>query len=222
MTVGFVALGIYASPAYAQTKVGVVTSLIGTATVERALTSPPISVKLGDDVLLGDRITTGRQSLLRFLLPSKAVITIRELSILASEKDGKRVLMLDGGIIVYAVARDRVQPGEIHELRTPNAIVRVAGTVVVVGTYRGVVPRTTTICVLAGIVSVSAVSSATIQAAENQCVAVTGDEVGPVYPFPVSPPGFPDDVNTGSAWEPTPWGATQQAAWTTGGCSVSF
>jgi FecR protein len=180
-----VALGLQSATAYSQIpKSGFVTAVQGTATVMHP-SSPlrPLSYK--DNVFLGDRITTSAESLVRILLGSKAVVTIRELSILTlSEKDGRSVLMLDGGIIAYVVPRDRMQPGEIHEIRTPNAIARVVGTVAVVGVDRDIgVPRVTTICALTGTVSASAVGGAEIQVGKNQCVAVTGDRVGPVFPF---------------------------------------
>jgi hypothetical protein len=187
VAVGFVALGLQSATAYSQVpKTGTVTRVQGAATVMSPSSSPrPLSYK--DNVFLGDRITTSDESFVRILLGNKAVVTIRELSILTlSEKDGRSVLMLDGGNIAYAVSRDRMQPGEIHEIHTPNAIAGVAGTVAVIGVDRGVgVPRVTTICAPTGTgpVSASAVGGAEIQIGKNECVAVTGDSVGPVYPF---------------------------------------
>jgi hypothetical protein len=188
VAVGFVALGFPSATASSQvSKAGVVTLLQGTATVLHP-SSPPRPLSFKDDVFLGDRITTSAESLVRMLLGSKVVLTIRELSVLTvREEDGGSVLMLDGGSIAYVVSQERMRPGEIHEVRTPNAIARVTGTVAFIGIDRGMsVPTVTTICVPRGTLFASAVGGAEIQLGKNQCVAVTGDRVGPIYPF--SPP----------------------------------
>ena len=63
-------------------KAGVVTTLQGTATVARTTAAQPAALKFKDDVFLQDRIATGDQSLARILLGGKAVVTVRERSVL--------------------------------------------------------------------------------------------------------------------------------------------
>jgi hypothetical protein len=112
-------------------KAGVVTTLEGNVTATRAA-APPVSLKFKDDVLVQDRITTGEQSLARMLLGGKAVVTVRERSVLTiTEIPGRSTISIESGKFALAVARERLQTGEIIEVRTPNAIAGVRGTVVV-------------------------------------------------------------------------------------------
>ena len=62
-------------------KAGVVTTLQGTASVARS-TQEPRPLKFKDDVFVQDRITTGDDSIVRILLGGKAVVTVRERSVL--------------------------------------------------------------------------------------------------------------------------------------------
>src|SRR5437867_4069363 len=64
--------------AFAQlTKAGVVTTLLGTATVSRASLSQPLPLKFKDDVFVQDRVITGDDSVARILLGGKAIVTVR-------------------------------------------------------------------------------------------------------------------------------------------------
>lgn len=145
-------------PALAQQAAGKVTTLDGTANVARA-TAPqtPATLKDRDDVFVRDRITTGNESLVKMLMGGKALITVRELSALTiTEETGKAVVQLDNGKIAYGLLKNKLQPGETHEIRTPNAIASVRGTVLIVeveqksaqGPGGGPVPWTTFIDVL--------------------------------------------------------------------------
>src|SRR2546425_11800152 len=70
--------------AFAQlTKAGVVTTLLGTATVSRASLSQPLPLKFKDDVFVQDRVITGDDSVARILLGGKAIVTVRQRSSLA-------------------------------------------------------------------------------------------------------------------------------------------
>ena len=114
------------------TRAGVVTTLEGTVTAVRSPSPQPVSLKFKDDVFLQDRITTGEQSVARLLLGGKAVVTIRERSLLTiTEVPGRSVIALEGGKIGLAVARERMGAGETIEVRTPNAVAGVRGTVLV-------------------------------------------------------------------------------------------
>ena len=114
---------------------GVVSALKGEVLITRAsLPQQPASLKFKDDVFFKDRITTKEQSLVRVLMGGKALITVRELSELTiTEEPGKPSLIdLAKGKIGLAVARARMSPGESIEVRTPNAVAAVRGTVIVV------------------------------------------------------------------------------------------
>jgi hypothetical protein len=110
-----------------------VTTLEGNVTATRAAAPlEPVALKFKDDVLLQDRITTGEQSLARLLLGGKAVVTVRERSILTiSEAPGRSTIEIESGKFALVVARERMRTGEVIEIRTPNAIAGVRGTVVI-------------------------------------------------------------------------------------------
>lgn len=177
--------------------VGRVTLLDGQATVLRGQVSAVLNFK--SDVFLSDRIATGEKSLLRLLVGRKAYITMRELSALAIwEEPGKAVIGLANGKIAYDLLQDKMQPGEIHEIRTPNAIVQVLGTTVIVETEQnsaqslgaGPSPWTTYIDVLrpslpgqsASTVLVGSVGGPLIVIPAGQGLTITGRQQEPLRP----------------------------------------
>jgi hypothetical protein len=114
------------------TKAGVVTTLLGSATVARATAPAPAPLKFRDEVFVQDRIVTGESSTVRILLGGKAVITVRERSTLTiSETPTTSTVEVGTGKIALAVAKDRMRPGESVEIKTPNAVAGVRGTVVI-------------------------------------------------------------------------------------------
>jgi len=124
-------------PGYAlaqdQPGIGVVSTLIGEATVARGTTTQPLALKTRDDVFMQDRISTKERSLVHVLLGGKALLTVRELSVLTITEDGGRATVdLQSGKVGLAVVRQRMKPGEIIEIRTPHAVAAVRGTVLVV------------------------------------------------------------------------------------------
>ena len=142
--------------------VGVVTTLAGTATVARAALPAPRPLSFKDDVFVRDHIATAEKSVVRVLLGGKALITVRELSSLTiKEETGRSAVDLSSGKIAMGVLRQRMRPGEAIEIRTPNAIVAVRGTVLVVelipaaGGSPGRPSYTTKVHVLHGLVEVS-------------------------------------------------------------------
>jgi hypothetical protein len=135
-----VLLALWPTLALAQgPRAGVVTTLKGSATATRVALPQPVPLKFKDDVFLQDRVATADQSLARLLLGGKAVVTIRERSLLTiTEVPDRSTLNLQTGKIALAVAREKMRPGEVIDIRTPNAIAAVRGTVVVVETKGGV------------------------------------------------------------------------------------
>lgn len=144
------------------TNVGVVTTLTGQATVARASLSQPLPLRFKDDVFVQDRISTAEKSIVRVLLGGKALVTVRELSVLTvTEQLGRSTVDLGSGKIGVGVARQRMRPGEILEIRTPNIVAAVRGTVLVVeiirasaDSQRGPTPPTTNVHVIHGLVDV--------------------------------------------------------------------
>ena len=119
-------------PVLAQTQpVGVVTTLTGQATLARTAVPEPLILKFRDDVFERDRISTAEKSIVRVLLGGKAIVTVRELSVVTiTEEPGRATIDLTSGKIGVSVAKQRMRPGESLEIRTPNAVAAVRGTVI--------------------------------------------------------------------------------------------
>lgn len=113
---------------------GIVTTINGDATLIRAVAAArPVSLKMRDEIFVRDRIDTQQHSLVRVLLGGKALITVRELSVLTvTEEAGRVTVDLVSGKIGVAVVKGRMRPGEVIEIRSPNATAAVRGTVFVV------------------------------------------------------------------------------------------
>jgi len=111
---------------------------------------------------LRDHIATAERSVVRVLLGGKALVTVRELSALTITEDtGRSIVDMTAGKIAMGVLRQRMRPGEVIEIRTPNAIAAIRGTVLVVelipepGGTPGAPRYTTKVHVLHGLVEVS-------------------------------------------------------------------
>jgi hypothetical protein len=165
------------SAAFAQEHAGVVTTLEGRVTVTRASLSEPALLKFRDAVFVHDRIATGKESFARILLGGKAVVTVREFSsVTITEAPGLATVNVGSGRAAVAVARERMRPGDLVEVRTPNAVAGIRGTVIVaevLDAHRSV------ITVLKGVIDVTrldggrAVGGSTVLNALQQ-VTVTG------------------------------------------------
>lgn len=141
--------------AFAQDHAGIVTSLEGVAMVSRIALPEGRPLQFKDDVLVRDRITTGDRSLVRVLLGGKATVTARERSVLTiTEVPGVSTVHLDEGRISVAVSKGLMKPGEVIQIKTPNAVSAIRGTVVVAEVFPGTTLRST-ISVLRGLVEVT-------------------------------------------------------------------
>ena len=122
----------------ADRKAGIVTHLQGSATVLRGpseVGSRPL--KFRDDVFLDDRITTGPVSAMRILLGGKALLTLREESTAQiTERPGVTTVNVGAGHTHINVDRARLKSGELIEVRTPNAVAQVTGTILVTDVSR--------------------------------------------------------------------------------------
>ena len=181
---------LLASSAMAGERVGVVTNVEGTATVAR-LTQPdaqPLQFK--DAVFLRDRITTGERSFVRVLLGGKATVTARERSVLTiTEVPGVATVQLGEGRISVAVSKALMKPGDVIEIKTPNAVTAIRGTVVVAEVEPAGSGYRSTITILRGLVDVTRLDATAspvgpaVKVGPLQRVSVVG--AGPV-PQPTS------------------------------------
>lgn len=150
------ALAAGAPPAAAQSnRVGIVTAVHGQALLSRASLPEPTALRRRDDVFVADRITTGDRSFTRLLLGGKALVTVRERSTLTiTETPGTSVVDVAAGAVAVSVVKERMRPGETVEIRTPNAVAGIRGTVVIAEVTEAGDRTTTTITVLRGLVEV--------------------------------------------------------------------
>src|SRR5215813_13357768 len=136
----FFAVALILAPviAWAQAPaLGVVTTLQGQASVARVSGGGALPLKFKDAVFDRDRIQTGEESIVKVLMGGKAIVTVRELSVLTiTEELGKTTINLSSGKIAVGVAKQRRRPGEQLEVHTPNAVAAVRGTVFVVEVSR--------------------------------------------------------------------------------------
>jgi len=128
---------VVGAPGYVQASeapgVGVVTTLVGEATVVRTAAAQPRNLRMRDSVLPLDRITTKERSLVHVLMGGKALLTVKELSVVTVTEDGGRATVdLQSGKVGLAVVHEKMKPGDVIEVKTPQAVAAVRGTVLVV------------------------------------------------------------------------------------------
>ena len=151
---------LLASSTFALERVGVVTNVEGVATVARVALPEPRPLQFKDDLFLRDRITTGERSLVRVLLGGKATVTARERSVLTiTEVPGVATINLGVGRVAVAVAKGLMKPGEVIQIKTPNAVTAIRGTVVIAEVQPVSGGHQSTITILRGLVDVTKVDS---------------------------------------------------------------
>jgi hypothetical protein len=159
-------------------RAGVVTVLEGNVTARRVGLPAVVPLTFKDDVFQQDTVTTGDKALARMLLGGKAVVTVRERSVLTiTEVPGRSTLELASGKFSLAVAREKMTPGEEIQIRTPNAVAGVRGTVVVTEVERqsaqiggGGFAAVTTFYVIRGAIEVQQLDSTGQPAGTSQSV----------------------------------------------------
>jgi hypothetical protein len=185
--------------------VGVVTTLVGEATVARSASTQPQDLRMRDDVFALDRIITKERSMVHVLMGGKALLTVRELSVVTvTEEGGRATVELQSGKVGLAVVRERMKPGDVIEVHTPHAVAAVRGTVLVVE----IVPSPaggeldtdgafTNVHLLHGKLDVSLRSNpggAPVRLESLQTVTVTRDVLGKMRPLDLATAG---EVTTG-------------------------
>jgi FecR-like protein len=139
MVSGFLALLLFPGLAPAQVRqgVGIVSTISGQATVSRVSLPQPQPLQFKDSVFDRDRISTGENSTVKVLMGGKALVTVRELSVLTiTEELNRSTVDLQSGKIALGVLQQKMRPGEAIEVRTHNAVAAVRGTVIVVEIVR--------------------------------------------------------------------------------------
>src|ERR1044071_9710380 len=125
--------GLAPMGAHAQTApAGFVTALEGTATRTPAGQPAAVPLKFKDAVVVRDRIETRLESLVRVLLGGKAIVTVRELSVLTITADPDNpVVELGKGRAAVAVVPRLLGTNQTLQIRTPNAVAAIRGSEVV-------------------------------------------------------------------------------------------
>src|SRR5712692_10124238 len=189
-----IALALLLSPtlswAQAAPELGVVTTLQGQASVARASAAGTLPLKFKDAVFDRDRIQTGEEAIVKVLMGGKAIVTVRELSVLTiTEELGKTTINLTSGKIAVGVAKQRMKPGERLEVHTPNAVAAVRGTVFVVEVTQqgaqvtgGPIGAHTQITCVNGVVDVAprANLGQNTQLTASRSIGLLGPIVGPI------------------------------------------
>ena len=176
----------------------VVTALEGNVNARRAR-AQPVALKFRDSIDANDQIVTGDRGFARLLVRDRAVVTVQERSaVKVTETPGLSTIDVDRGKVGVAVAPDRMPAGERVQIRTPNAILGVRGTVLVVEVGQasaalqpGSVPATTSVFLLRGSLDAQFVTpSGTLTPAvplnANQKISLTGTTTTPPDPLPMT------------------------------------
>ncbi len=124
---------VLASPAAVSaqsSRVGFVMTMEGDVAVSRLAPTRLDRLAPHDDVSVNDRINLGDAAFVQLSLGrDKAVLAIRERStITITEVPGKSTINVEAGAAALIVDTTKVRPGELLELRTPNASLGLMGT----------------------------------------------------------------------------------------------
>ena len=156
-------------------RLGMVTTLVGDATLTRGTAAPrPVAFK--DEVKPGDTIRTTPGALVRVLVRGATLVAIGESSTVALGADaGRSNVRLESGTVSVVVSGDKPAPLDI---RTPHATASLRGTSVIAQT--GGAGAATTFYVLAGAVEVKAGAGAGLTVKALESTTVRGGSVGPI------------------------------------------
>lgn len=175
--------------AHAQDRAGVITTLEGHVTVTRASLPQPAPLKFKDDIFVRDRVATGKDSVARILLGGRAVVTVREHStVTITEAPGVATVDVGTGRVAVAVAREKMRAGDVVEVKTPNAVAGIRGTVVIAEVLS---PNHSVVTVLKGTIEVTRLEAGRLAGAATivnalQRVSVT-DRAPVSAPQPIAP-----------------------------------
>ena len=179
-----------------QGKVGVVDTLEGSVSITRHAAESR-SLASNEDVFTQDRIVTGSDSKTRIRFAAEAIVVLGDRSAMTiSEESGSPILDLDNGAVYYRASPEGNRRDEPQAIRTPNAIARTIGRLVVRVSRESATVIVTTVCVLEGQGSAAVLEGARIDVPEGDCAAVNWSALGTIFPlpptiFPMPPPRVP-------------------------------
>jgi hypothetical protein len=122
----------------AQSPVGVVTAIRGTAQLTGPRLPTPTTLRFKDDLFIRDIVDTQKDSVVRTLLGGKFTVTVRELTRFELREETlpggatRSVFDLATGKIRVNISRKLLTPGSEVLIQTPNAVAAVRGTTIVV------------------------------------------------------------------------------------------
>jgi hypothetical protein len=193
---GFFAVLIFPglAPAQSGQGLGVVSTISGQATISRTSLSQPIPLQFKDSVFDRDRIATAENSTVKVLMGGRALVTVRELSVLTiTEELNRSTVDLQSGKVALGVLHQKMRPGESIEVRTHNAVAAVRGTVIVVEVVQasaqvggGPTGLTTNVHVLHGAADVTPTNipgAAPIRVQQFQTYSQIGNVLGQIRPL---------------------------------------
>src|SRR5439155_11130898 len=158
--------------------------------VSRAALREPQALRFKDDVYLRDQIVTGDASMARILLGGKALLTVRERSMVRiTEAPGVSTVAVSSGRAAVNVLKERMQPGDSVEIVTPNATAAIRGTIVVAEVESDDAGTRSTITVLRGLIDVTQHDASgrafgrPVSVSALQQVTASGPRLSPVRPI---------------------------------------
>lgn len=122
----------------AQSPVGVVTAIRGTAQLTGPRLPAPTALHFKDDLFIRDVVDTQKDSVVRTLLGGKFTVTVRELTRFELREETlptgatRSIFDLATGKIRVNISRKLLTPGSEVLIQTPNAVAAVRGTTIVV------------------------------------------------------------------------------------------
>ncbi|MFQ5946562.1 MAG: FecR domain-containing protein, partial [Anaerolineae bacterium] len=175
--------------AFAQQAVGVITGVQGRVELSRRPAPTPVALQVRDDLFLRDIIDTYEESIARVLFGGQSTVTVRELTrfevraeLLPTGATRTTYDLKEGKIRVDA-ARELMQPGDLIEVRTPNALATVRGTILI-AEYISRLGRSFFMC-LGGTCRIAIRGLTPFTLVPNKSVTVTGTEETGIQPEPV-------------------------------------
>ena len=169
--------------------VGIVTALRGKAQLTREVARTPLRFR--DDLILRDVVDTEERSLTRIMFGSASVLTVRELSRLEVREEllpsgaTRSIHDLSLGGVFINVGQKLLRPGDEVQIRTPNAIATVRGTII----FTQFIPllAQSIFTLLAGTVVVTPVGLPPVTLTPFTAVTISGDATTGIQVSPVEP-----------------------------------
>ncbi len=187
----FVAMAEATATVAQTTRLGIVTSITGSAALERS-PARASAMNTKDEVVPGDRITTGVRSEATIVLAGRAQLTMyASAAVRVTGGTARFVLTVEKGLITYTMADTE----EVQQIATPNTSLRLVGAIAFITVATGRV-RDTAVCAQRGSINAAVVGGGAVMVEQGQCVSIVDDRIGPIHPMFPSPP--PPGADTGS------------------------